>query len=486
MSKSYFEARLADDFEHPRNLVVGIIASEQANDLARRALEDGVVHFVCYGQLPDWIGDAETLVTGIEGIYDELLSDIDYPVDGVVVQVDNAAVREAMGRTAHHYRWQIAYKRRGETATTTVNEVTWQVGRTGNVTPVMEVDPVRLSGATIRRVTAHNAARVEADGIGPGARIEIVRSGEVIPKLESVISPAVSPRIPDTCPSCGTALQRGDEAAASEKFLRCPNRFSCRDQLVQRVRHWFNMLGNADWFGIRSVEKLVDAGFDRIEAIYGMTEADFEALGFGPVQSKNLFTAMTHSRSQPLEDWRFLAAFGIPDVGVGDGRKLLGHFTLEALSGVSAEDIAALKGFGEKKAANIAGGMNDIRETFLHMLALGFNLTRTPLEAVTAGIQSPISDKGIVFTGKMVHGTRAEMEAIARVAGATIQKTVSGNTDLLVCGENVGGSKLAKARQHAVERISEAEFMALVAEEDGSGGDPLKHPSNSKSKERSS
>ena len=471
MSKSYFEARLADDFEHPRNLVVGIIASDQVNDLARRALSDGVVHFACYGHLSDWMGDAEALVAGIEDIYDDLLSDIDYPVDGVVIQVDNASVREAMGRTAHHYRWQIAYKRRGETATTTVHEVTWQVGRTGNITPVMEVAPVRLSGATIRRVTAHNAARVEADGIGPGARIEIIRSGEVIHKLEAVITPAASPSIPDTCPSCGTALQRGDEAAASEKFLRCPNRFNCRDQQVQRVRHWFNMLGNADWFGIRSVEKLVDAGFDSIEAVYAMAAVDFEALGFGPVQSRNLFEAMANSRVQPLEDWRFLAAFGIPDVGVGDGRKLLRHFPLEALPEVPAEDIAALKGFGEKKAASIAGGMNDIRKTFLHMLALGFNLTRTPLAAVAADIQSPISGKGIVFTGKMVHGTRDEMEALARAAGATVQKSVSGNTDILVCGENVGPSKLAKARQRSVELLSEAEFMALVASEDGSGGD---------------
>jgi DNA ligase (NAD+) len=116
----------------------------------------------------------------------DLLADVDYPTDGVVAEVTDERLKERMGATAHHYRWQIAIKTKGETARTTVTGIQWQVGRTGNVTPVMEVDPVFLSGATIRRVTAHHAGNIRNAGIGIGTRIEIIRSGEVIPKLEAV------------------------------------------------------------------------------------------------------------------------------------------------------------------------------------------------------------------------------------------------------------------------------------------------------------
>jgi len=162
-----------------------------------------------------------------------------------------------------------------------VQKVQWQVGRTGNVTPVMEIEPVSVSGATIRRVTAHHAGLIREKGIGAGAQIEVIRSGEVIPKLERVIKPVKQVFIPSRCPVCDTPLEWNND------FLKCHN-ISCRAQIEQNISHWFKTIGNADWFGIKTIEKLVEHGFDTIEKIYAMEENDFLKTGFGPVQSKNL------------------------------------------------------------------------------------------------------------------------------------------------------------------------------------------------------
>jgi DNA ligase (NAD+) len=320
--KSYFEEQMADYFEHPRNMVVGIISSDTPSENAKTALNDRMVHFVPYSQVNASTVDGHLLVEDTPRLVRDLLADVDYPTDGVVAEVTDERLKERMGATAHHYRWQVAIKTKGETARTTVTGIQWQVGRTGNVTPVMEVDPVFLSGATIRRVTAHHAGNIRNAGIGIGTRIEIIRSGEVIPKLEAVLVAQGVTELPEVCPSCNQPLVWQND------FLRCTNN-ACRAQTEQRLSHWFRILGNADWFGIKTIRKIVDNGHDRLEAVYQLSEADFTAMGFGPVQSKNLAEAITTSRTKPVEDWRFLAAFGIADLGTGDSRKLLAHVPLE-------------------------------------------------------------------------------------------------------------------------------------------------------------
>ena len=453
--KSYFETHLAHIFEHPRNMVVGIVASDKLNEHARKALADGMVHFVPYSSLPFWEGTAAELLEDYRRIGARLLEQVDYPTDGLVLEVVDQNLREYMGATSHHYRWQIAIKRKGETGVTTVVGIHWQVGRTGNVTPVLEVEPINLSGATIRRVTAHHAGMVAKLKIGPGARIEVIRSGEVIPKLERVIEAAGQVELPRVCPACGHLLEfRGD-------FLRCPNR-NCPAQVEQRLVHWFRTLGTADWFGIKTIKKLVAAGYDTLEKIYALAAEDFEALGFGPVQSRNLAEALQTSLNKPVEDWRFLAAFGIADLGPGDSRRLLEHFRLEEVVNLTAEEISKIDGFGDVTAASIAKGLAEYRETIRHMLGLGFQLERTPLQ--TERKQHRLAGKRIVFTGKMNHGSRSRMEQEARQLGAVVQSSVSGKTDILVCGRKVGRRKLEKARQQGVKILSEQEYLDLIAE----------------------
>lgn len=458
ISKSYFNAHLAETFEHPRNLVVGILGSDTVNPLAQAALDAGAVQFVAYNQLRAWTGGGGALVDQIETIYRDIVENIDYPVDGVVAQVDDAVIQVRMGATANHYRWQIAYKKRGEIGTTTVKAITWQVGRTGNVTPVLEVMPIRLSGATIRRVTAHHAGMARKMKVGPGARIELIRSGEVIPKLEQVISTGEEVDIPEQCPSCGSALVwRGD-------FLRCPNRATCRDQIAGGLHHWFKTLRNADWFGLKTIVRLVDGGIDSLARLYATTVDTYEALGFGPVQSRNLYEAIQLSRTQPVEDWRFLAALGISGLGVGESRKLLLFCPLESLWDLGWKQVAEIKGFGEIKSRTIMGGLGECFDSYCDMLSLGFNLIRTAPSRAEQEAQTPVSGKKIVFTGKMTAGSRSDMQALARNLGATVQTSVSGVTDLLVCGRNVGSKKMEKARSKGVRVMTEKEFMRLIDE----------------------
>lgn len=454
MAKSYFEEHLDGLFEHPRNMVVGIVSSDTLNENAKQALADGVVRFVPYSELPKWRGTGKELIENLEQIKKDLLDNLDYPVDGLVAEVVDEDLRQHMGATNHHYRWQIAIKTIGETAETTVEDIIWQVGRTGNVTPVMIVSPTKLSGATIRRVTAHHAGMVAKQDIGKGAKIEIIRSGEVIPKLVTVLEKATDVSVPEDCPVCATALVWQND------FLKCTNP-SCPAQIEQKLVHWFKSLGNADWFGIKTVKKLVDNGYDSLEKIYAMGEEDFVNLGFGPVQSKNLFEALGISRRKSVEDWRFLSAFGIPALGKGDSRKLLAHKALESLVDLSADAIKAIHGFGDITSEAISQGLVQIKETMAHMLALGFNIEKTPLLDETASVESPISGKGVVFTGKM-QGSREDMQALARKLGALVQTSVTGKTDFLVCGENVGAKKIEKAREKGTHILTEDEFYKMI------------------------
>ena len=455
--KSYFDEHMADFFEHPRNMVVGIISSETLNENAKTALNERKVHFVPYNQLSPKIVDGHRLVEETRQLVRELLANVDYPTDGVVAEVTDDRLKEQMGATAHHYRWQIAIKTKGQTAQTTVVGIQWQVGRTGNVTPVLEVEPVSLSGATIRRVSAHHAGNIRNCGIGIGTRIEIIRSGEVIPKLENVLEVRGAVERPEACPSCGEPLEWQND------FLKCTNN-ACRAQIEQRISHWFRILGNADWFGIKTIRKIVDNGHGSLEAVYRLTESDFTGMGFGPVQSKNLAEAITLSRTKAVEDWRFLAAFGIADLGTGDSRKLLAHVSLENVIKMEREAIARIKGFGDKTSQSIVESIGAMAGTIRHMLDLGFNLQRTPLASEQAAVDSPIAGKGIVFTGKMIHGAREAMQTQARVLGARVQTAVSGNTDFLVCGEKVGASKMTKAEKLGVTILTEDQYLDMVAE----------------------
>ena len=456
LQESWFNQHLSEIFDHPRNVAVGIVKADVVNENAQRALDAQVVHFVPYTQLAAWQGAAEELLERSGEISADLKTKVDYPLDGMVVEALGDALREYMGATAHHHRWQIALKERGQRAHTTVEQVIWQTGRTGNVTPVMQVKPVRVSGATLSRVTAHNAGIIRDRGIGPGAEIEISRSGEVIPKLEAVLK-AVPPELVSACPSCGTELVWKND------FLVCENGMDCDAQVHAGLRHWFRTLKTADNFGPVTIETLVEHGFRTLPKVYAVQEGELLTMGFGPGQTQNLLAALQISRSTPIEDARWLAAFGIHDLGVGDSRKLLRAFPLRELDQVTAEQVLAVKGFGEITSQSITKGLADRWPVISSMLELGFNLLATELDGEKEEIQSPISGKRLLFTGKMLQGTRDDMQTRAKALGAMLASGVSKNLDLLVIGEKASPGKVGKAEKAGVQVISEAEYLTLIA-----------------------
>ncbi len=457
MTTDYFEKNLKQlGYAHPRNICVGVVNSDEVNEDFIEALKDGAVRFVPYSTMDRWEGSFDELINNHEQIQQQVLESCQYPTDGVVVEITHGLLKTELGSTSHHHRWQIALKQRSQTKQTTIMDIAWQTKRTGRVTPVLEVESIELSGANVSRVTAHHAGNVKALQLGKGAVISVERSGEVIPKIVDVVKTASSTMIAKACSSCGQDL------SWQRDFLVCTNHSSCPAQMENTLEHFFKIHGQVDGFGSKSIEKLVAGGIDTLEKIYSSNEEDFINVGFGPGQSKNLRRELDRSISVDTEDWRFLGAFGIPQLGRGDSRRLLQHFRITDLAKITQEEIMEIEGFAEISSADIIQGLSKRWSTIHHMLGLGFNLIETPLLSEAEAIESPISDMKVVFTGKMISGSRSEMKKNALDLGAQVQSSVSSKTDMLICGEKVGPAKIAKAEKLGVRVISEEEYNSLL------------------------
>ena len=456
VSKSYFRENLAGFFDNSRNFQASLIKEKELEEPAAAAIKCGEAVFFPFVLLPSWQGSWAELKAAFETVVDELWATLDYDVDGIVLEVTDERVRDQMGATRHHHRWQLAFKRNTETAEVTVLQVIPQTSRSGRVNPVAELEPTRLSGALIRRASAHHYAMVKAKGIGPGAQIILSRSGEVIPKIEEVLEP-VEPLLPDTCPSCGADL------IWEKDYLVCVNNMNCPAQITHSIEHFFKTIGNIDGFGPSSIRKIYEGGIRSLPEIYHLKAEDFEKLGFGPKQATNMVAQLQRSLVEPIEDWRFLAAFGLFRMGMGNCERLLEEFPLGEIFGLDEEQITSIKGFGDKSAEGILSGMAATAGLFDAMYAMGFNLTMTALaESVELDDNGPLAGKLVVFTGAMQHGSREEMKVQAKKLGARVGSSITGKTDMLVCGEKVGETKLHKAQSLGVQILSEKEYLALI------------------------
>ena len=456
--QSYFEENCAHIFTHPRNMVVGCISSDDVNEESKKALEAGALHFVPYVHLEAWEGTGSDLLENIETITQNLARKVDYPLDGMVAEITRPELQAILGATNHHQRWQIAIKTKGETAITTINEIGWQTGKTGKITPVLRVEPTEVSGAIISNVSAHNAGMVKTKKLGVGAKIEIIRSGEVIPKLERVISPAKEINIPDKCPTCDSNIIWEND------FILCPNKKSCPAQQESALRHFFKTLGTADGFGPRSLEILVSYGHISIPDIFALKKEDFFEMDFGEKQSENFEAALQTAINTPIEDARFLCSFGINDLGLGSSRKILKHHPFETLADLSKEDFIAIDGFGEKTGATISESLQKRWSEIEQIYKLGFNLQATPLVIEQKVIKSSISGKIVMFTGKMELGNRNDMQKKAREMGATVLNSVSKKLEILIIGTKPSGSKLTTAKKYDCQILSEEEYLTLIKE----------------------
>lgn len=454
VDREYFNEALADKFENSRNVIAAALKEGELHHDIRSGIACGDIRFQPFILLNDVKLQPIELIPTLDSLWGSLVDGSAYDTDGLVIEMINEAVKDEMGSTNHHHRWQIAYKRNTEYHDVKVRGLTWQTAKSGRITPVVELEPTRISGVTVSRATGHHAGNVLKNGIDEGAVVRVCRSGQVIPYISEVVTPAPFGMVahPGECPSCGTPTSlEGDN-------LTCTNTLNCSAQVAGKLEHFFKTIGNCDGFGPKVCEQLVKAGVDGIYDLYKRASVGmFREMGFGDKTSENLWSELAKSSGREIEDWRFLAAFGIPSFGPANCEKLLKAVGIDYLYDLSVHQALEIEGFGEKMAADLFYGLATIREGFLSMVR-AFNLKTTSTGAVT-GV---LSGKTVCFTGTMENASRKEMEATAKQLGATVVSSVSKKTDYLVCGTNVGAAKTTSAAKNGVTVLSEAEYLSLI------------------------
>lgn len=453
ISKSYFATHLATQFDNSRNFQASIIKEKDLSPHAEQAIKNQAAVFYPFALLPCWIGTASQLFADFENVIKTIWHKLDFDVDGVVLEITDEDIKSYMGATRHHHRWQIAYKENLNSAEVKVLGVTPQTSRSGRITPVAELEPTRLSGALIQRATAHYYGMVKEWGIAKDAVIKLTRSGEVIPKIERVLVSKYA-QIPEYCPSCNSEL------IWDANDLYCLNSENCPAQIESSIEHFFKTLGNVDGFGEKNIEKLNANGVSSVYDVYLLNLERLMAIGFGEKTSQNLLDELERSRKQPIEDWRFLGAFGMDRMGLGNCERLLEKYSLDSIFNLTEENIKEIEGFAGKTTEIVLNRLKVIKSDFENILALGFNLVSTKENVANNG--SPVFDKLLVFTGTMKHAKRDELIKEAKQLGAKIGTSVTNKTDYLITGDKVGETKINDAIKKGVKVITENEYFELL------------------------
>ena len=454
IKRSYFEKYLCNHFEYPRNFQASLIKEKELDKFAIDAISAKAALFVPFNQLPQWLGSIDEFKSQFSEIVSQLESGVDFDIDGVVFEIISPKLKEHMGSNRKFHRWQIAFKENKEKAQVRVLSVTAQVGRTGKITPVAELEPTQLSGATIYRATGHHYGLVKQQGLGAGSIIELTRSGLVIPKINKVLK-RVEVDIPTNCPSCGDILSWDSD------FLMCLNHEACPEQIMGKIIYFFRILANNDGFGQATIQKLYLKGINQVVDIYLLNEAKLILIGFGKKTSHNLINQLNRSRKESIEDWRFLAAFGVQRLGMGNCENLLRNYSIEQVFNLSIEDIKNIDGFAEITAELIFDGLSSIKSQYDALILGGFELEKTRLKNDTNLSNNSFNSKKIVFTGTMSE-SRVLLQKQAKTHGAIVGKSVSSKTDFLIIGENVGQSKINAAKTHEVEILTEVEYLKII------------------------
>jgi len=451
VKRSYFENHLSNHFEFPRNFQASLIKEKELDSFAIGAISEKAALFVPFAQLPQWLGSVEEFSSNFLDIVDQLEGGVDFDIDGVVFEIVNPELKKHMGSNRKFHRWQIAFKENKEKAQVKVISVTAQVGRTGKITPVAELEPTQLSGATIYRATGHHYGLVKQQGLGAGSVIELTRSGLVIPKINKVLKTA-EVDIPVNCPSCGHQLSWDSD------FLMCFNHDECPEQIMGKIIYFFRILANNDGFGQATIQKLYAAGIHQVSDIYLLSKEKLISIGFGEKTSQNLIDQLARSRQESIEDWRFLAAFGVQRLGMGNCENLLKSYSINQIFKLSVEDISNIDGFAVLTAELIFDGLISIKDQYANLVSGGFQLENTLLSSNDNAGNNIFKNKKIVFTGAM-SDSRLELEKQAKAHGVLVGKSVSSKTDFLIIGENVGQSKIKAAKSHEVEILTESEYL---------------------------
>lgn len=402
--------------------------------------------------------DIETVCDEIDKA-EESRPHLDFLIDGMVVKVRDFATREALGATEKFPRWAMAFKFAAEETTTTVRDITWEVGRTGKLTPRASFDPVELAGATIRHATLNNFDDIRRKRVGIGSRVFIRRSNDVIPEILSAVEGDVPERQvekPMVCPACGAHVEhRG-------VHLYCTNSLSCAPQIAGRLAHYASRDAmDIDTFSEKTAALFVEElKLKSIPDLYDLGPQDYMGLqGFGERRINNLMAAIERSKDCTLG--AFIFAIGIPNVGAKTAKDLARRFgTIEALRSATVEQLTEVPDVGEIVARSIVEFFTDpsIATQVDRLLAHGVKPRPEEVQQ-----DSPISGKTIVVTGTLEKLDRRQAEALIESLGGKAAGSVSKKTDYVLAGESAG-SKLTKARELGVRVLNEQEFFELIGE----------------------
>ncbi|MCI7142190.1 MAG: NAD-dependent DNA ligase LigA [Paraprevotella sp.] len=471
-------------FANPRNAASGTLKSKNSSVVAQRGLDaylyyllgegvPGDSHYANLQAAAAWgfqISAQMRLAHTLEDIYDY----IDYwdterrnlPVatDGIVLKVNSLAQQRALGMTAKSPRWAIAYKFKAEQEETILRQVVFQVGRTGAVTPVANMDPVHLAGTQVRRATLHNADFMAQLHLHVGDRVLVEKGGEIIPKIVDNVTPNHPDAIPfiTQCPVCGTPLVRYE----GESAYYCPNESGCPPLLLGRIEHFISRKAmNINSLGPETVDALYRTGLIADAAdLYGLTEEQLLTIeGGGCEMARRIIQSIDESRSVPFE--RVLFAIGIRFVGEIAAKALARNFgSMEAVRNASLESLLAINGIGEVIARSVITFFHDEKNLAyvqrLCQAGLQMQLSQQEQQVRSDTLQG----QSVVVSGVFRHHSRDEYKALIEQHGGRNVGSISAKTSFVLAGENMGPAKLEKASRLGIRILSEEEFLSLIGE----------------------
>lgn len=475
-------------FANPRNAASGTLKSKQTAIVAKRKL-DAYLYYLLGEDLPaeghyenmeaarSWGFKVSSHMRKARTL-DEVFAFIDYwdverknlPIatDGIVLKVNSLRQQQTLGMTAKSPRWAIAYKFQAEQASTILREVTFQVGRTGAVTPVANMDPVQLSGTIVRRATLHNADFVAQLDLHMGDHVLVEKGGEIIPKIVAVDEAfAHQPRGPkiefiNRCPECGAELVRYEGEAA----WYCPNETGCPPQIKGRIEHFVSRRAmNIDTLGPETIEDFVFRGLIRNYAdLYDLQVDHLSGANDSRIRSaRKTIKAIEDSRQMPFE--RVLFAMGIRFVGESVAKTLARNFkTIDALAQASLDDFLQINGIGTAIAESVIQWFRNSDNLRLVERLRGYGLQLQLSDEVLSQQSDRLAGRTIVISGVFAHHSRDEYKVLIEQHGGKNTGSISAKTSFILAGENMGPAKLEKAQKLGVAIIHEDEFLKMIEE----------------------
>lgn len=477
-------------FANPRNAASGTLKLQDSREVARRGLTcflyymlgeqlPGKTHYERLELARQWgfpVSEAIKVCRDVDEVmafiayWDTERKNLPVATDGIVLKVNSLAEQEELGYTAKSPRWAIAYKFAAERQLTLLKQITYQVGRTGVITPVANLEPVQLSGTMVQRATLHNEDFIRQLGIAEGDRVYVEKGGEIIPKI---VGKRPTPTLPHRegentgyrfithCPECGTALVRVEGEAA----WRCPNEVSCPPQLKGRLEHFVSRKAmNIEGLGSETIALLYDKGLlHSIADIYSLRQEDLASQErLGEKSAQNILQAIEGSKQVPWA--RVLFALGIRMVGETTAKKIAKRFrSIDALQWASKEELTAIEDVGEQIAENIVAYFADIRnlEIITRLQAAGVQLEDAN-QASEISLPQVLEGKTIVISGTFTEHSRDEYKQMIEDYGGKNSGSVSKKTDFILAGDNMGPAKLEKANSLGVRLVSEQEFLQML------------------------